>query len=227
TSQRVAGILLCSTGLSGDEIRVMVPRNIEVIMLDEEIPDFGGDIVIGDDLVGGYLGAEYLYGLGHERILIIKAPESLSSCQNRLNGFRTYAHDHEKFLDTRLMVGGDFSLESGYDAVKRALARHAKFTAIFSFNDLMAIGAIKALYEQHYRVPEDISVLGYDNIFIDELVTPRITTVATPLEALGKLAVKKLVHNTTMKDRQHGTHVRLKPKLIIRDSCGAPSQAMN
>jgi len=193
TSQRVSGILLCSTGLSGREVSAMVPQNIRVIMLDEESVDFEGDIVIGDDVVGGYLGAEYLYELGHERILVIKAPDILSSSRNRLEGFVKQTEEKGKHLDVNFVLGGDYNtLESGCKAVNQALVRGLEFTAIFSFNDLMAIGAIKALYEHNYRVPEDISVLGYDNIFLDELVKPRITTVATPLEELGKLAVKKV-----------------------------------
>jgi DNA-binding LacI/PurR family transcriptional regulator len=83
----------------------------------------------------------------------------------------------------------------------------------------MAIGALKALFEKNYRVPEDISVLGYDNIFLDELVRLRITTVATPLEELGKLAVKKLLQLTKSKKRKEMMRFTLKPKLIIRDSC--------
>lgn len=220
TSQRVAGILLCSTGLSGREIKTMIPHNIRVIMVDEEVDDFEGELVIGDDSVGGYLGADYLYGLGHEKILIIKAPDVLSSSRNRLNGFLKQTLEREKFFDVNFVIGGDYNtLESGYKAVNQALERELKFTAIFSFNDLMAIGALKALFEKNYRVPEDISVLGYDNIFLDELVRPRITTVATPLEELGKLAVKKLLQLTKSKKRKEMMRFTLKPKLIIRDSC--------
>ena len=218
TSQRVSGILLCSTGLKGGEIRDMVPKNIKVILLDEELPDFDGEIVIGDDFAGGYTGARYLHGLGHEKILVVTGPEMLSSSQTRLKGFLKFFEEKEiSFYEGRL-IQSDYTLESAYGCVLGAIDRGVRFSAVFTFNDLMAIGTIKALNERSYKVPEDVSVLGYDNIFIDDLVRPGITTVATPLEELGKLAARKLFQPVGV-TRQGRSKTLLEPKLILRGSC--------
>lgn len=218
TGQRVSGILLCSTGLSGSEIKSLVHQRIKVILLDEELNDYEGDVVVGDDFRGGYIGVRYLFGLGHGKILVITGLDALSSTRNRLGGFLKFIREQGKAFNPKLRFEGNYTIESGYQAVNRALRRGLDFSAIFCFNDLMAIGAIKALVANKIRVPEDISVLGYDNIFIDELVKPCVTTVATPLEELGRLAVLKLLGGGE-EGRIRGKQVLLKPTLIERESC--------
>jgi LacI family transcriptional regulator len=217
-SQKVSGILLCSTGLSVKEIEKLVPTNINVILLDEEVSDFRGDIVIGNDYLGGYMGAEYLFKLGHRRILFVNGPDTLSSCRNRLHGVIVYMNEKEYSLDPKHVIKGDFTIESAYRGVNEAIRNNIQFSAVFTFNDLMAIGALMALNENNLVVPEDVSVLGYDNIFIDELIKPGITTVATPLEQLGIEAVKMLLKDTS-KEKVKGVKVVLEPKIIVRDSC--------
>jgi LacI family transcriptional regulator len=218
TGQRVAGILLCSTGLTGRKIKEHIPDSINVILLDEELEHFQGDTVIGDDCRGGYTGARYLQGLGHKKILIVTGPQNLSSTKNRLKGFLKYIGETGGVFDNEYVMTGDYNLKAAYDTVIEALKMKLKFSAVFAFNDFMAIGVIKAINDNNLSVPQDISVLGYDNIFIDELVKPALTTVATPFEDLARIAVKRLL--ACLKgDCKRGEKIILQPRLIIRQSC--------
>jgi len=216
-SQRVAGILLCSTGLPAKELEPLLLAKSRVILLDEDVEDFDGNAVIGDDYLGGWKGADYLHSLGHSEILVIIGPEKLNSVRNRLRGFCDFKDKRTGGCDLDLVVSGDFTIESSYRELSAALGKGLKATAVFAFNDLMAIGAIKALMDKGYRVPQDMSVLGYDNIFIDELMNPKITTVATPLDLLAEKAVRLIVEGADRK----GEKLLLEPKILVRDSCQA------
>jgi LacI family transcriptional regulator len=240
-SQKAAGILLCSTGLTGGEIDSIVSGRSRLILLDEELVDFGGETVVCDDYMGGYRGAEYLLRLGHSSILVVIGPEKLISTRNRLKGFLSLMEDTDGGYESSRILKGEYTLERAYEEVGSSIERGVEFSAVFAFNDLMAIGSIKALKEKGYRVPEDVSVLGYDNIFIDELVNPKITTVSTPLDELGRLAVARLFDGGPENGAGHGSgtgngagtgRVRwddggapgfskttVEPKILVRDSC--------
>ncbi len=216
--QRVTGILLCSTGLMGDKIKSIVPPQIRVILLDEEISNFESDIIIGDDYKGGYEGARYLFNLGHREILVITGPLSRGSSQNRLKGFMDFLEDNNIEIKQDLIIEGQYDIESAYNIVINAIEKGLSFSAVFTFNDMMAIGSIKAFNKLNLRVPRDISVLGYDNIFIDDLITPRISTIATPLEELGRIAVNMLLKGIKQV-KEKGQKILLEPILVVRESC--------
>jgi LacI family transcriptional regulator len=218
TGQRVYGILLCSTGLEGSDIRSLVPETIKVILLDEELEDYTGAVVIGNDFAGGYMGARYLHSLGHDKIVVVTGPKSLSSTSARLHGLMRCCEEDDLPFDLSMIRYGDYTLASALGEVRAVLELGIEFTAVFTFNDLMAIGSMRALSEKGIRVPDDVSVLGYDNIFIDDLVCPGITTVATPLEELGKCAVRKLLDPDGETDGERYTQL-LEPRLVVRESC--------
>lgn len=216
--QRVTGILFCSTGLIGEKIKSIVPAQIKVILLDEEIPNFESDIIIGDDYKGGHEGARYLFNLGHRKILVITGPESRGSSRNRLKGYLDFLKENNMKIEQDLIIEGQYDIESAYNIVINAMEKRLSFSAVFTFNDMMAIGSIKAFNKLNLRVPQDVSVLGYDNIFIDDLITPRISTIATPLEELGRIAVNRLL-SSIKKVKEKSQKILLEPMLVVRESC--------
>ncbi len=215
---KVSGILLCSTGLSSHDIDELHDETIKLVLLDEEVEGYGGDTVLGNDFLGGYKAAEYLYSLNHEKIVVILGPEKLASKTNRLNGFLSYFSEIGVEYDRNLLVQGDFTIRSGYEGIQSIIDSKKSFTAVFSHNDLMAIGAIQALSENRINVPEEISVLGYDNIFLDQYFSPTISTIATPREELAKIAVSRVMQGKKGDNSDLGI-VLVEPVLIERQSC--------
>jgi len=218
SSQRVAGIILCSTGLLYSDIKETIagyaPR---IVLVDEYVEGFKGAVVIGDDFQGGYLGMEYLFSLNHEKILLITGPPNLSSTHDRLEGVSACLKHYGKESTCSVTQNGDYTLKSAYDLITELLQRESlKFSAIFAFNDLMAIGAMKALSEHSIRIPEDISVLGYDDIFLNNLVRPALTSVAAPIQKMGILCCDIVIKKGRLPSPRK---IDLKPKLMIRESC--------
>ncbi len=220
SSQRVAGIILCSTGLTREDIQNAVQGITQVVLVDESVAGFDGAVIIGDDCRGGRLGMEYLYSLGHEEILIVTGPMNLSSAQERLKGALQCAAEHGRTVPPDRIVNASYTIESAYGVIRRILQQKApRFTAIFSHNDLMAIGAMKALDEHGRKVPEDVSVLGYDNIFLNDIVKPALTTVETPIKELGVRSFKLITD--PQETAPPGRQILLAPRLVVRDSCRA------
>jgi len=221
-NHKVRGILLCSTELINYEIKNILDlsERTNIILLDEEIDNFKGHVIVGDDYLGGYKAAKYLHNLGHKNILTITGPKKLISTNKRLKGFIDYLSITDKKINKELLFEGNFDIESGYDCVYRAIKKNLKFTAVFAFNDLMAIGAIQSLFDNKIKIPSEVSILGYDDIFVDKYFTPKITTIAPPLDEIAKKAVNILIKNINNGVKKSAQKPFLvEPVLIERESC--------
>jgi LacI family transcriptional regulator len=156
---------------------------------------------------------EYLAKSGHRRIAYLAGPSALTIASDRHTEFSQTLHHAGLELDERLTISGDLSRQGGYDATRRLLARGATFTALCAANDLMAIGALAALREEGVRVPEDVSLAGFDDIPGAQDVTPALTTVRLPLEEAGRRAVSLAFAGAGFSEP-----VRLPAQLVVRDS---------
>ncbi len=217
---KVCGILLCSAGLMNWEIETLLKpeEKIKIVLLDEEINGFKGDIVLGNDYCGGYMAAEYLYSLGHKNIITILGPKRLISTQKRLKGFLDFFSEVNIEHDKNLIIEGNYSIDSASNELQSMIKKKKLFTAIFSLNDIMAIGAIQTLRENDLKVPDEVSVLGYDNIYLDQFFSPKITTIATPLDKLSKIAVGKIIQGNKNAE-SNKKRCLIMPTLIERESC--------
>ncbi|HEY8457832.1 MAG TPA: LacI family DNA-binding transcriptional regulator [Actinopolymorphaceae bacterium] len=157
--------------------------------------------------------AEHLVTAGHQRIAYIAGPSNLSIATDRHTEFSRALQQVGLELDERLTIAGDFSRQSGYDAVKRLLASGANFTAVCAANDLMAIGALAAFREAGVRVPDDVSLAGFDDIPGAQDVTPALTTVRLPLEQAGRRAVSLAFAGAGFTEP-----VRITAQLVVRES---------
>lgn len=180
--------------------------------------DVPATVVEYDNEGGAYAVTDYLIAHGHRRIAFVGAGEPEHSTTGaRLDGF-TRAHTaHGLQIDPELIVSGNYDRESGYRQTKALLARGAQMTAIFGITDMVASGALAALREAGLRVPQDISVVGYDDIPLSADLNPALTTVHIPHEELGRAAVRLALHRDELALDQHlmlGTHV------VIRASTG-------
>lgn len=167
---------------------------------------------------------EYLIGLGHCRIGLIKGPQSSPLTQDRVAGYQAALDQADIPVDPALICHGDFSLRAGYDGVASLLEMHDRPTAVFCENDEMAIGALKRIKEAGLRVPEDISLVGFDDIPLAQYCDPPLTTIAQPADSFGRRAVEMLI-DIIEKQSAVRTHITLAYELVIRKST-APAPNM-
>ena len=168
------------------------------------------------------LGIEHLYSLGHRKIAFIKGQDFSSDTEIRFQTITEEAGKRKIKIDKDLVsqLEGDMpSPEIGYIAAKKLLAAKKEFTALFAFNDISAIGAIRALREAGLRVPEDVSVLGFDDIYAAAFHNPSLTTIRQPLFEMGRLAAQTLLDNLAKQTAgKIDETLTVEPQLIVRQS---------
>lgn len=192
-SNRVDGMVLCSRDFSqydnmDDIIEPALRNGVHVVFNGYVETRFDIDMVSVDSVKGGYLATKHLLKLGHTRIGLIRGLASNVS-NHRFEGYFQALVEYNVPLDERLIAGGDFRQHSGYTAMKALLALPEPPTAVFAMNDVMAIGAMLALEDEHIRVPEEMAVIGYDDIIWCSFMRPRLSSVVQPKYEIGmKLA---------------------------------------
>jgi DNA-binding LacI/PurR family transcriptional regulator len=168
------------------------------------------------------LALEHLYHLGHRRVAFIKGQAFSSDTEIRWNAIGKAARRLNMEIRPELAVQleGDLpSPELGYGVTHKLLASRAAFTALFAFNDISAIGAVRALRENGYRVPEDVSVVGFDDIQSAAFQNPGLTTVRQPLRRMGRLAAETVLRNITSPSTQSASRrIMVEPELVVRES---------
>ncbi|MEV0196278.1 LacI family DNA-binding transcriptional regulator [Nonomuraea sp. NPDC050691] len=142
---------------------------------------------------GGAQAAAHLLDIGRRRPLVVSGPEEFGCTQERLAGFLDAYSEAGITIDDSHVVPGEFTFDDGRDAVRRALAGGARFDAIFAHNDLLAAGALVALREAGLRVPDDVAVVGFDDVDVASYTDPALTTVRQPLREMGEAAARLLL----------------------------------
>jgi LacI family transcriptional regulator len=181
------------------------------------------DQVMVDDHQGGYLAGQYLLRLNHRRIgcITLHQPYSYQALPiqiPRIVGFRQALTEGGIELTMEDFASENGRYEGGYKAMQELLQRCPELTAVFVFNDLMALGAINALHAQGIRVPEDLSIIGYDNIFYASAFEPALTTIAQPIATIGQECIARLLERIHLPEKPP-IHITLPVKLIERSSC--------
>lgn len=181
----------------------------------ESLPDVPS--VGATNFAGGFAATEYLLSLGHRRIAAIGGPPHKST-RARLAGYHTALHEAGVVSDPPLVQPGDFMAEGGYAATHALLRAQEPPTAIFAGSDLQAMGVYKALHEHGLRVPDDMSVVGFDDVPLSGLLAPALTTVRQPLREMGALATGMLLRIVAGESLE-STRVELATSLVVRKSC--------
>lgn len=186
--------------------------------------------VIVDNELGGRIALEHLHSLGHRKIAFIRGPKTLGDSAPRWKGVRAFAQSAGLELDSRLILDLPESrdpisgFEDGYKLTEELIRRKRPFTALMAFDDLTAFGAIRALAKAGVRVPEQCSVIGFDDVAPSALYTPPLTTVRQPMEAMGNMTVNIIVDgmNAVLEKRNVGAvHRKVAPELVVRESTRA------
>jgi DNA-binding LacI/PurR family transcriptional regulator len=223
-ARRVDGFLVINPR---DDLRYrhflpLIEAKVPVVYIKNSPHDEPVSAVCMDDFSGGLMATQYLASLGHTSIVTILGPENEECTRDRLGGYRKGLGGAGLQEDQRLIIQGDWTAESGKMAVKKLLDYQVDFTAIFAQNDRMALGAMQILREKGLRIPEDISVIGYDDLPLTAYFTPPLTTIRQPIKKFGQIGAQLLIE-TINKPGFKPKVVRLDPQLVIRQTC-APFQ---
>ena len=222
--KKVDGIIFVGGVVPEDELKKYVNGKypfIVVIERDYCIPEI--HTVIVDSINGGYMATKHLLDLGYSPVGIITGPledKHIHGSFGRYEGYQMALKAYGISFDHTLVKQGDFTFNGGYLAMKQFFQEKSSIRAIFASNDIMAIGAMVAIKEQGLKIPEDIALVGYDDIPEASYTTPSLTTIKLPKIELGKIAVEILVNHLNGK-KQVALKKVLSTELVVRQSCGA------
>ncbi|MCC6616073.1 MAG: LacI family DNA-binding transcriptional regulator [Anaerolineae bacterium] len=196
-------------------------RNYPHVLVDQTDESGASASVSGTNWHGAYEATQHLIMLGHRRIGVITGLLELSSARERLNGYRAALQDYAIPIDESLIVEGDYLQPRGYEAAQELLKLRERPSAIFAMNDLSALGAMDAIRESGLSIPEDISLVGFDDIPQAAITHPKLTTVRQPLVQMGRIAVRLLLEQLDHPGSPPG-HETLATQLVIRASSQPP-----
>ncbi len=213
------GLLLVAPLIPASYLDILRERKFPYVLIEQVDATEQSAVVDATNWQGAYDATRYLNQLGHTRIAFIAGLSDARSAVERLAGYKEALADCDIPFQEGLVVEGNYGQKGGYEATI-ALLQHMRPlpTAIFAANDLSAFGAMDAVRDSGLRIPEDISILGFDDIPQASLVYPKLTTVRQPLEQMGRVAVKMLLEQIEGR-RRLPQRVTLATQLIIRDSC--------
>ncbi|WP_395026442.1 LacI family DNA-binding transcriptional regulator [Comamonas odontotermitis] len=222
SQKRVDGLIVASTSDDETMSRHLAQTAMPMVLIDRAIAGLERPCVQTDHVQGGLLATEYLVGLGHQRIACIGGPEHLLSSAQRVQGWRQALQRMGHGTD--LLVHADFSVNGGYLAMQTLLQgpAAARPSAVLACNDLMAMGALRAVHEYGLQVPQDVAVVGYDDIELASYTQPPLSTVAQPVKAMAHQALALLREDMQagkLAQRQSSATVQmLAPALVKRAS---------
>lgn len=216
--QKVDGLLIGSVVNSDYVLEKLMAANIPAAAFSQRFKGCGVDYVITDNHHGAFLATEHLLKLGHKQIAYIAGLDTQTSAQERLRGHKDALTDTGIGVDPHLLRFSDNTIESGYYLAKDLLQSVDNLTAIFAYNDLVALGAFRAIREASLVVPTDISLVGFDDIVFAEFFEIPLTTVHQPMVEIGRKAAEILFEKIHTGNEYEVQQIVLKPRLTIRSS---------
>ena len=217
------GAVLMLPSESNEELHALEESGYPFVVLDPKTPlDAGIASVSAANTPGAVSATEHLLALGHRRIGAITGPAGWCATEERLVGYRAALAGAGVPPDRALEVESDFEIEGGIRAAARLLDGPDPPTAIFAFNDNLAVGAMRAARERGLRLPQDLSVVGFDDSDLAPFVSPALTTVRLPLGEMGRMAVSLLSRLTDGRTVE-ALRVELAARLVVRESTGSAS----
>jgi LacI family transcriptional regulator, repressor for deo operon, udp, cdd, tsx, nupC, and nupG len=215
--KKADGIVLLTARIDSQLVEDLA-RSFPVVLACEYIEGSRIPTVSIDNISGARKATEYLIDLGHERIGCITGPLEVVLSRDRLKGFYQAMASKNLTIEPVLVQEGDFSFDSGFNLMMKFFALGKLPTAIFAANDEMAMGVMKAVKSKGLKVPEDISVIGFDNLKFSSIFEPGLTTIAQPAYEIGENAMELLV-KLINKEEVNQKQIILSDQLVLRESC--------
>jgi LacI family transcriptional regulator len=215
----VDGLLISTINLTEESIEKINNRNIPFVLITCKLDSPNVNFYMDDDYYGGQLVAEYLVKLGHRKIFYLRSTDVFGANQ-RLNAFKDTMKKNNIFFDNTFFSNLIIDAEEGYMETKKFLEKKDGFTAVIAGNDFLATGAMEAIFDAGLRIPDDISIIGYDNLRITSILKVPLTTIRQPKLSFGELAAQRLIEMIeNPESRNNPVRIIEKPELIIRESC--------
>jgi DNA-binding LacI/PurR family transcriptional regulator len=213
------GIILMSQSLQDDEfINHVIGEDIPLAVLNRDLGIGNVINIISDDIEGAFNITEYIIKQGHTKIGIIEGKPDFKASIHRRRGFLNALEKYYIPFDPEFSVVGNYDLESGYQAMKKLLKKPERPTVMFCFNDEMAVGAMKAINENQLRIPEDISIAGFDDSVFSAYLHPALTTVRRPIEKISNTGAQLLLDMITKHGNVKNEIQYVHTELVVRDS---------
>jgi len=192
-ARRVDGLVCITLGLTADHLAPVLRRQTPVVVFERMVPGVEVDAVEIDNFQGAYDATAHLLSLGHRRIGCITGLVNSNLNDDRVRGYRQALEADDVPFSPELVYGGDYSADSGAEHARALLALPNPPSAIFAFNDLMAIGAMQAVHELGMHIPHQVAVIGFDGLALTEHTAPPLSTVSQPVAAMSQATVSMLI----------------------------------
>lgn len=224
--KQVSGMIVSSIDENHAYLKQMQENGVRIVVFDQDIEDIKCSKVGFDYFKGGMLAVEHLIHVGHQNIAFLTSPLTRRSRRETMEGYKlALLKNNLSFSEENVIVSeseaetqsGTYEFENGKALAKKFLMLKNRPSAIFAVNDMTAIGIVQALFQQGIRVPEDVSIVGFDNIEISSMIHPPLTTIHQPAYETGSLACKLLL-DSMENDESADVSITLEPSLIARKS---------
>lgn len=222
--RRCDALILQLEAASDYDLLRWASEDIPLIIVGRHLEELDERCIYLDNFTGGYLATKHLIEHGHRRVAHITGWMAIKDARDRLEGYRRALDEAGIPFDESLIVEGDFVELGGQRAMKRLLERRRDFTALLAANDQTAAGALHTLREAGLRVPEDISLIGYDDVLFARYLTPALTTIRQPLADMGRAAAKLALAALDADDAKEVKR-KFDPELVERESVTSPRSA--
>lgn len=222
-AEGVAGVVLVPINPARGAYRQLLAPPLHAVAVDRAPSDLGADFVTADNAGGTRTGVAHLLGLGHRDVALLGGPSRHSTARERELGYEQALEAAGLPLRPELVFRGDFREAGGYDGMRALLALSQRPTAVFAANNLMTLGALRALHEAGVRIPGEVALVGFDDMPWAASLNPPLTAVSQPSEEIGKTAAELLLDRIARPDRPL-RQVTLETRLVVRASCGVAWQ---
>ncbi|MCT4633933.1 MAG: LacI family transcriptional regulator [Firmicutes bacterium] len=218
--RRVDGVILANTKLDEKYLKKVIKKKLPIVLLGSDFNSLDMNIVYTDYSMGAYMITKHLLEVGYQKIFFVSSPFSWKQSDMKREGYLRALKENGVMAEENWIFEGNNDIESGYKCVKKIIQEGNKLPdAIFFANDLMAYGAIEALKDSDIKIPEDIGIAGFDDIFTSSIIDPKLTTVSLPVMKMGSIGARLLIEMLEEKDGLENQKVFLKPRIKIRRSC--------
>jgi DNA-binding LacI/PurR family transcriptional regulator len=215
----VDGIIILPFSENGKQIELLETCNIPFVLIDQIIPKYETDSVILDNTNAIYMPTKKLIELGHTRIALVTGRPELFTSQKRIEGYRVALNEYNIPFSPELLINGNYTLETAFKSTQTLLEDSTLLpTAIIASNYEMTLGILLALNQLHVRIPEDISVFGFDNLPLSKVIDPPMSVVTQPMEEMGYTAASLLYKRIKGDFDSFPETVSHKASILVRDS---------